>query len=131
MVEILSGSHKTLREELRKNTSFCPQFVDKRLTPPLIHIGGPPHPPLAYPHWPTLSPYPQDVDKKMCFFKPLNKSGKKFPIWVLLVIFFCSSEELTETNVHVQLRVIPSFKFHHLQGFYGANVPGVTQKLAL
>ena len=44
--------------------------------------------------------------------------------------FFCSSEELTETNVQVQFRVIPSLKFHNLKGFYSANVPGVTQKLA-
>ena len=51
-------------------------------------------------------------------------------IWVLLVVFFCSSEELTETNVQVQFRVIPSFKFHHWNGFYNANVPGVTQKHA-
>ena len=45
-------------------------------------------------------------------------------------VLFCISEELTETNVKVQFRVIPSFKFHHLKGFYGANCPGVTQKLA-
>ena len=45
--------------------------------------------------------------------------------------FFCSSEELTQTNVQVQFRVIPFFKFHHLKGFYSANCPGVTQELAL
>ena len=32
-------------------------------------------------------------------------------------VLFCISEELTETNVQVQFRVIPSFKFHHLKGF--------------
>ena len=45
--------------------------------------------------------------------------------------FFCSSEELTVTNIQVQFKVILSFKFHHLEGFYSANVPGVKQKLAL
>ena len=45
-------------------------------------------------------------------------------------VLYCISEELTETNVQVQFRVIPSFKFHHLKGFYSANCPGVTQKLA-
>ena len=45
-------------------------------------------------------------------------------------IFFCISEELTETNVQGQFRVIPSFKFHNWKGFYSANCPGVTQKLA-
>ena len=45
-------------------------------------------------------------------------------------VLFCISGELTETNVQVQFRVIPSFKFHHLKGFYSANCPGVTQKLA-
>ena len=44
--------------------------------------------------------------------------------------FFCSGEELPETNVQVQFRVIPSFKFHHMKDFYSANCPGVTQKLA-
>ena len=45
-------------------------------------------------------------------------------------VLFYVSEELTETNVQVQLRVIPSFEFHHLKGFYNANCPGVTQKFA-
>ena len=45
-------------------------------------------------------------------------------------VLFCISEELTETNVQVQFRVIPSFKFHNLKGFYSANCLGVTQKLA-
>ena len=49
---------------------------------------------------------------------------------LLVRSFFCISGELTETNVQVQFRVIPSFKFHHLKGFYSANCPGVTQKLA-
>ena len=50
---------------------------------------------------------------------------------MLLVGFLCSGEELPETNVEVQFRVIPSFKFHHMKDFYSANCPGVTQKLAL
>ena len=45
-------------------------------------------------------------------------------------VLFCISGELTEINVQVQFRGIPPFKFHHLNGFYSANCPGVTQKLA-
>ena len=66
-------------------------------------------------------------------FSGSHKSLKITKIYDLGVVghVFCSSEELTKTNVQVQFRVIPSFKFHDLKGFYRANVPGVTQKLAL
>ena len=43
---------------------------------------------------------------------------------------FCSSEEPTATNAWVQFRVITSFKLLEQKGFYSANVPEVTQKLA-
>ena len=44
--------------------------------------------------------------------------------------FVVSSEEPPATNAWVQFRVITSFKLVHLKGFYSANVPEVTQKLA-
>ena len=47
------------------------------------------------------------------------------------VILFCSSEEPPATNAWVQFRVITSFKLLHRKGFSSANVPEVTQKLAL
>ena len=59
------------------------------------------------------------------------KVAKNLQFRCCWLVLFCFSEELTETNVQVQFRVIPSFKFHHLKGFYSANCPGVTQKLAL
>ena len=66
-------------------------------------------------------------------FSGSHKTLKVAKIYDLCVVgrFFCSSrEELTEPNGQLQLRVIPSFKSHNLKGFYSANCPGVTQKLA-
>ena len=40
IVEVEAMSHITLREGLKKKHVFYPHFVDKRFTPPLIHIGG-------------------------------------------------------------------------------------------
>ena len=58
------------------------------------------------------------------------KVAKKSMIQVLLVDFFCSSEEPPATNALVQLRVITSIKLLLLKRFYGANVPEVSQKHA-
>ena len=46
------------------------------------------------------------------------------------LILFCSSDEPPETNAWVKLRVITSFKLLHWKGFYRANFPEVTKKLA-
>ena len=44
---------------------------------------------------------------------------------------FCNREVPQATNAWVQFRAITSFKLLHGKGFYSANVPEVTQKLAL
>ena len=48
-----------------------------------------------------------------------------------LLIIFCSSEESPATNAWVQFIVITPDKLLHYKGFYNANVPEGTQKLAL
>ena len=50
-------------------------------------------------------------------------------IRVLLVDFFCSSEEPPATNAGVLFRVITSFKLLHQKGFYSASFPEVTNNL--
>ena len=59
-----------------------------------------------------------------------SKAAKNLWFRFCWLIIFCSSEGQPATNGWVQLRVIPFFKCLHWQGFYNANVPEMTQKLA-
>ena len=74
--------------------------------------------------------------KKHCgriFFRKWQNSKSDQKLWFRFcwLITFCSSEEPPATNVWVQLTVITSFKLLHWKQFYSANVPEVTQKLAI